>query len=261
MEAVMTMSTLSRTEQPAINVPVEILRVANQIAKEPDQEGRTVFMVSALPGEGKTLMMHHLARALSRVLSQRVLVIELLQEEEDFLLPSELGPSTQPVNELMPTQLKDVMSLKLQLGEAHQYRQLQDLLRSYQQQFDVILAEGPAIQEAGEIDPIVLSPLFDMTLMVFQQQLTPANEIKDALALLKQAGSENVKLLINQSSMLDKSVSRWNLPARLPRFLARLKLLWRRTTSWWKAHEKKNEQGTTARKAMTANATNEQAGE
>lgn len=225
----------SASELPDVDVPVEILRTANRLVQSAqEKQGTSVLFTSTTHGEGKTLILRHLARAMAKFLAQNVLVIELQQQSSDIV---SIRLDTSAPLYFVKTSLPNITRLVFNTNESEKYQYLRDNLHSLRKLYDIILAEGPPVKQSQTLDPVVLSPIFDTTLLVFQQKITPSNEITDSLDLLKDAGAKDVRLLINRSSMLDKKVSRWNFPARAVRLFTRLSFLWRRVRSWWKKYE------------------------
>lgn len=220
-------STHSFADLPDVDVPVEVLRLANQlIPSEPEEGGLCLLLTSAGTAEGKTTIARHLARALSKLLGQRVLLGDL-QEPSDQVHDA---PGFAPTSLAGLTQLL----LPRECPDADIFQVLQRMLPELRTRYDVILLEGPPVLKAGILDSVVMSRLFDRVLLLFQEKTTPMSELKESVALLEKAGAKNIALLANQSSALERKIPRWNLLARIPRFFARLRRLKRRLFAWWK---------------------------
>lgn len=237
-DATQPRESFSAVDLPDTEVPVEVLRVAYQLTSQNEteeakpQKTQTVMLTSLGRTEGKTIIMHHLARALARLFSLRVLVLNLRHEESGFL-PTQLGPASSSQTGIETTSLPSVDRMVLRLDDTEKFTYLQTMLPQLRERYNMILIESPALHHAELLDPVVFSTLFDLTILVFQQHMTPSGQIKKAIELFHKAGTERVALLINQGSVLSQKVSRWNLPARLPRLLARLRVLWTGFRGWW----------------------------
>ncbi|HAA57933.1 MAG TPA: hypothetical protein DCE42_24425 [Myxococcales bacterium] len=206
------------------DVPVEVVRTAHQILAD-DIPGKMVMFASVLAKEGKTQLMNNLAYAFGHLLGRKILVIRL-NEKEGGLFPQDLPPNIAKNFAIQSTEVEGVERLLLDMEDSQKFKFIRDELRRYREQYDVILVEAPCVKSATALDPVILSSFFDQTLLVFQQQITPSDEIRSAIELFRQAGANDVKLLINGGSILSQKVAWWNFPARIVRMFFRLRVLW-----------------------------------
>jgi hypothetical protein len=206
-----------------INIPTEILRLTHRLAPDPEQGGQAILFTSVQPQEGKSSILQHLAIACGTLLDLSILISDLHPNDRTrpFLsspdlmafgsgiivgVPPHLQGSgfVEDADELHsamsiePTTHPHIKRLDIFQSHSHTYKFLKANLPFYRSEYRLILVEAPALHGDQKPDPVLLSQLFDQTIVVIQPHRTNTEQVQETLTLLKQSGTKRLSVLINR---------------------------------------------------------------